>query len=413
MAERPVRILVAGDLRLDRVVVGLANVPDALTARLIDASYESARRVFDAALATPIDAVVLVGSLVEAPLAGPRGCLFLLDQFERLAARKVPVYWFAPRGTNNWPETLPLPANVIRLPTPAAQLLDVVRDEQTVATIYAPGTDRNQPSADPLSFATVPTLAVAADHCTAAPAQPLATCWLLGGRHQRTTQPQGRGVVHWPGVTQAAAPDETGAHGCSIFEWDTGALLPRIVPIDTDAVRWLEQAVIVDAVATLETVEATLHEQAQQLAAQHGDRTLLIRWKLKGAGAVLSTLRRQSAAEALLGRLRPRASATSFSVYHAAIDVALAAPAPVHDDTLLDHYLQRFAGTAEHDSPAAESLHTLSEVAPAGWSSEVAARWTMPPIDPIAQQRLIDEAAWLGVDLLSAANAKAAEEIRA
>ncbi|MBS0207837.1 MAG: hypothetical protein JSS27_02685 [Planctomycetes bacterium] len=415
MAERPFRALVAGDLRLERPVAGLSQVPDALAGRLIDAPYDAARRVFDAALASPLDCLLLVGQQVDVNLAGPRGCLFLLDQFERLEAKQITVYWVVAPSSAPWPTNVPLPTNVVRLVATDPQWLTITRDQRTVAALYLAGVDRHAPfnerAAAELAPA-LPTLAVAAAEMNSAPERPNVPCWILAGRHARTTQPRGAGLVYWPGCTQSAGPDEPGMHGCALVEWETGALLPRIIPIDVDSVRWAEATVNVDRNATLMTLESLLNDQTRSLVTQHGERTVLARWRLQGAGEVMQSLRREAEATALVDRLRERAAKQFETVYHVSLDVAPVAPAPVRDDTLLDHYLQRFTGTASGATPARESLLHLADGAPIGWTEADSQRWTESPTDREAQARLVNEAAWLGVELLGAAAPRGREEVR-
>ena len=404
MAERPFRFIAAGDLRLERPVAGLSTVPEALAAPLIDAPYDAARRVFDAALASPVDFLLLVGRLTDVSVAGPRGCLFLLTQFERLAAREVPVYLLEPHGASDWPAQLTLPANVIRLNSVDGGTIPLMRDGRKLAVLHVPGDQRLTSASyvDPLLSDVSFTIVALADEAHAPRIPQQTTCVIYGGRTSRATQPKGMGTAHWPGMIHSAGPDELGPHGCTLLEWDLGALLPRVIPIDADPVRWLEQTVVLPRELTLATLETMLAEQAQQLAAQNGDRTLLVRWKLQGSGTMAESLRRQSVIEPLLGRLRDRVKTLSQAVWHASIEMALAAPHVAHDDTLLDHYLQHFEGTAQAESPAVESLFSLAEAAPAGWPTEQAARWITPPAEQDARQRIISEAAWLGVDLLSA-----------
>src|SRR5581483_8119885 len=95
---------------------GLTEVPEHLRDLLIDAPFRAAERVFDTVLAEQADFLLLAGDIIDADEAGPRGTVFLADQFERLAARNVPVYWAG--GPNDqadhWPAAVRLPANVHR-----------------------------------------------------------------------------------------------------------------------------------------------------------------------------------------------------------------------------------------------------------------------------------------------------------
>jgi hypothetical protein len=114
MPSRSFRFVQASDFRLEQPPQGLAEIPDHLREPLIEAAYRAAAAVFDLALAEEVDFVVLAGHLVEPELAGPRGPTFLTEQFLRLAARGIRVYWTAAPadGRRNWPITLVWPDNV-------------------------------------------------------------------------------------------------------------------------------------------------------------------------------------------------------------------------------------------------------------------------------------------------------------
>src|SRR5262249_1244013 len=57
--------------------------------------YRAAEQVFDTVIAEEADFVILSGNLLDVDLTGPRGMIFLLEQFERLRKRRINVYWAA------------------------------------------------------------------------------------------------------------------------------------------------------------------------------------------------------------------------------------------------------------------------------------------------------------------------------
>ena len=104
----------ASDFRLDAVVQGLSEAPDHLRDALLDAPFIAARRAFDAALAERVEFVLLSGNVMQPEHCGPRGTAFLVEQFERLAAAKIDVYWAASETDRPeaWPAVVPLPERV-------------------------------------------------------------------------------------------------------------------------------------------------------------------------------------------------------------------------------------------------------------------------------------------------------------
>src|SRR5215204_2447145 len=93
MSGASFRFLHAADLRLELPVVGLDEVPAHLLDALLNAPYDAARRVFDAAIKERVDFVILSGNVVNPLRCGPRGIAFLLEQFHRLAEAEINVYW--------------------------------------------------------------------------------------------------------------------------------------------------------------------------------------------------------------------------------------------------------------------------------------------------------------------------------
>ena len=109
MSHRPFRFVHASDFHLETPVGGVAEVPDHLREPLVEAPYPAAGRVFDTVLAEEAELLVLSGDILHPPHTGPRGPLFLAEQFARLAQRQIPVYW-ASGGVDPpelWPTAIP------------------------------------------------------------------------------------------------------------------------------------------------------------------------------------------------------------------------------------------------------------------------------------------------------------------
>ena len=60
---------------------------------MLNAPYNAAHSVFDAALTERVAFVILAGNILQADLTGPRGTAFLIEQFQRLAEAGIAVYW--------------------------------------------------------------------------------------------------------------------------------------------------------------------------------------------------------------------------------------------------------------------------------------------------------------------------------
>ena len=114
MGKESFRFLHAGDFHLEKPMQDLTDIPEHLKGALVDAPWKSAEALFETALIESVDFVLLSGDLLNPISSGASGPAFLLEQFERLAQRNIPVYWAG--GTvddpERWPEAVPLPPNV-------------------------------------------------------------------------------------------------------------------------------------------------------------------------------------------------------------------------------------------------------------------------------------------------------------
>lgn len=91
--SEPFKFIHAADLHLDQPFSGIAEVPPHVRATLVDAPYVAAERIFDAALSEQVDFLILSGDVADLDSCGPRVFAFLLEQFKRLAAKSIAVYW--------------------------------------------------------------------------------------------------------------------------------------------------------------------------------------------------------------------------------------------------------------------------------------------------------------------------------
>lgn len=291
MAERTFRFLVAGDLHLEQPAYGLDEVNDSLRELMIEAPYLAAERVFETALAENVDFVVLAGDVVDPRMSGPRGVAFLVEQFQRLAARQMPVYWAGSPldGLGRWPSGIELPANVVRfaLDVPQAQLIQ--RDGITLARIAgvsAEGSPRLRPgefAADAELFS----LAVAYGQIdTTVLANSNIDFWALGGQHDRQVLSSVWPVALSPGSPQGRCPSEVGTHGCTLVE------VSRRVPIEgerrptrydvrmrvmpTDVLRWHDVQLRAEHLESVEQVQDALLTQLAALQDTSRDTDLVV-----------------------------------------------------------------------------------------------------------------------------------------
>jgi DNA repair protein SbcD/Mre11 len=404
MPNRAFRFVHAGDFHLEQVPWGIAEAPDQLTPLFLDAAYTAAERVFETALAEDVDFVVLSGDLLHAQYTGPRGPLFLIEQFARLAKKRIAVYWAggAVDPADAWPSAMPLPENTHVFPRGRVEEFVHRRDGLPIARIAGIGHDGNHAFAlndftpDPTGLFTIAAAFVEQEH-PAAEAVGI-HYWALGGWHERCTLVNSPHIVHYPGTQQGRHPGEIGAHGCTLVQVDEqGQARTSFIP--TDPMRWLSQRVEVDESTAQADLETKLRERLRALIDDMPNKVLLISWTIAGDGLLLSQLRRGNLAAELLTALRNEFARSAQAAWSVSMDVVSASAPPAQ------WYEQE---TIRGDFLRAIRQFELDESQPLGLDSYVNAEYLAGPLAPLvaiespaARQRALREAALLGADLLT------------
>jgi DNA repair exonuclease SbcCD nuclease subunit len=397
MAVRPFRFLHAADLHLERPFAGVAEVPEPLRERLIDAPYVAASRLFDLAISEAVDFVVLSGDVADVRRAGPRAMAFLVGQFQRLAAKNIHVYWAGGEvdPPSQWPAALTLPRHVHLFAAEHAETVIHQRDGQPLARLTgmsrAPNREPTAADFRPIA-ADVPTVAAAhVAHDLAGMEQEPVAYWALGGDHARRTLFASPGAAHYPGTPQGHTWQESGPRGATLVDVDdTGRA--RMVFQAVDAVRWVAQTVVLEPETDRAALAQRLREEVGRLAVAASDRAALVHFTLAGGGPVRAEIRRAGAAEELAAPLRDEFGHRDPPVWTVDIDVEPAAvfPAALYDqDSILGDYL-RLLGDLQNEPPSA----ALEKLLPASAEAPGVAGVGRSPV------YVMRRAAELGIDLL-------------
>jgi DNA repair exonuclease SbcCD nuclease subunit len=404
MSHRPFRFVHASDFHLEMPLHGMAEVPDHLRELLLEAAYTAAGRVFDAALAEEAEFLVLSGDLLHPPRTGPRGPLFLSEQFARLAERRIPVYWAA--GSVDppevWPAVIPLPDNVHL--SARGRISELIHDRDGLPSVrlLLHGRDGNRTlrasdfTADPAGLYTIAVAHGTVE--TAALGLQGIDYWALGGRHDRSTLFSAPQMAHYAGSPQGRRPDEAGVHGCTLVQVDENRQ-SRTHLVPTDAIRWIDQRVVVDEATTRGDLESLLRQRIHALAESTPNMDLLLSWTVAGAGPLITQLRRGKLAGELLGLLRGEHGFGSPAAWSVSMEVEPAAGLPpewYEQETIRGDFLRAIRQFEVNHAAPLELESYLSECLLAGMGASVAAL-----DDPAVRQAVLRDAAWLGVDLLS------------
>ena len=279
MPHPPFRFVHASDFHLEQPLSGVSDVPEHLRELFIDAPYLAAEKVFAATILEGAAFLVLAGDILQPMLSGPRGLLFLCEQFEKLAARGIGVHWAGGDvdPPDDWPSALKLPGNVHVFPRGRVDEYLVQIDGVPAVRILGASQERQQPirtgefRSDSTGLFTV---AVACGDADATMHNRGIPYWALGGRHERNSasrdvlvpgQPASRDipglgaqpVVHYCGTAQGRRPAESGVHGCTVVQVDEqNQVRTSLVPCD--AARWLAERVVVVASTTRQDLASRL-----------------------------------------------------------------------------------------------------------------------------------------------------------
>jgi hypothetical protein len=389
---------------LDVVPHGLAEAPDHLRETLVDVASRAAVRLFDTVIDEGADFLVLAGDVVDPRRASPRTLALLVEQFERLAARHIPIYWAAGEtdGEASWPQSIPLPESVYRRDTGQGDQILHERDAVPVARIiFARQTRAGQVRtsdllADPTGLFT---MAVA----NGLVATTLNECKLgylaLGGEHARRTAATTPVTAIYSGTHQGRCPAESGPHGCTMVEVDSsGRIRTRLIP--TDVARWQDETVTLDAAATAEDLRRMLRDRMNSIRETAVGRDSLISWRIVGRGPLASELRRGASGEELLAWLQTEFGVDSPAAWSCSLTTQAAGEPPEawrEQETILGDYLRLVQQHQEDDALPLDLAEQLSESQAAG----VLGDWARLD-EPGERQRVLRSAAWLGADLLGA-----------
>jgi DNA repair exonuclease SbcCD nuclease subunit len=222
--------------------------------------------------------------------------------------------------------------------------------------------------------------------------------WALGGSMKRSTASGGPRIAHYPGSPQGHRPEHAGPHGCTLVHVNEERRV-RMTFVPSDLLRWLSERIAVDPTTTRQDLEARMNGRLQAAREAHPAVDLLISWTVTGSGPLVRQLRRGTLAEELLAALRREhglGSPAVWSVSLAAEPEEAVPNALYEEETICGDFLRqlrRWQDDADLPLPLPSYLpeqHRAGGLAAAGGLADAAER-----------ERVLREAAALGIDLLS------------
>lgn len=128
----------AADLHLDSPFAGMSTIPSSIFKRLKESTFQSAKNIFDLAVARAVDFVLLSGDLFDESNRSLKAQLFLRNQFVRLQTHGIEVFIIYGNHDHLGGEWTPIewPENVHVFTSSTPSEHSYYRGEQLVASIY-------------------------------------------------------------------------------------------------------------------------------------------------------------------------------------------------------------------------------------------------------------------------------------
>ncbi|MDQ2941089.1 MAG: DNA repair exonuclease [Chloroflexota bacterium] len=309
----PFRFLHTGDLHLDSPFEGLSTeAPPEVLAVLRSATTDAWRAVVRTAIEARVDFVVVAGDVFEVASPTLLGQTRFRDGLAELAAAGIASFVVHgnhdPLDGRSWAPSLDFPDLVHRFGTDAGEAVPVLREGREIARIHgrsyprAAVTDnyaigfRADPAA-PFAIGLLHTnVGDRPGHANYAPCsiEDLRASgmdyWALGHVHQPGPVLADPPALYC-GIPQGRDPGELGSRGCYVVEVDAaGRVAPRFVA--TDLVRWHPLELAIDGLTDDDALRRACREALGDALDAADGRSLVVRVRLAGRGALHATLGR-------------------------------------------------------------------------------------------------------------------------
>tara|TARA_R110002095_G_scaffold195914_2_gene174637 strand:- start:4698 stop:6038 length:1341 start_codon:yes stop_codon:yes gene_type:complete len=327
----PTRFIHASNLRLDHQPQGVGAVSNASQNSLEDCTLTTFEEIIKACLEHEIDFLLLTGNTFIDEDHSIRARIALIDGFQQLASENIQVFIIPGQHDplSAWDLQYHWPGNITFLSPQDHEILDIIRDEETVATLQILGAShykkqqslklnqRNQLfSKHDQRALTIG--CISASLPTGSPPQPTRTNptvpptlsgeffpldWqtdeidevavdylaLCKGTQRHTFEMQ-PGIAHHPGTAQGLNFDEHKQTGVTLVTVEPESpLVHRLLKVAV--VRWL----VIELNLDLKTNRIQLKQLMQEALLAHQpashEKLWMVRWKIKGAGELFNTLR--------------------------------------------------------------------------------------------------------------------------
>jgi len=396
----PFRFIHASDFQLHRPLVGLSDLPANIKETLASSAYRAAERVFDAAISERVAFVLLSGNLVDLEYGGPRAIAFLLGQFERLAQRKIKVFWCGGESDllDRWPTAIELPENVRLFPSTLVDSAVVREGDRVLATIFGAACDPHRSSLKDFRVERAEGLPIGMT-CGSMDLSKVAgqgiRYWAMGGKAKRDIQNQPNVILAYPGSVQGRDHKAVGPQGALLVSVEAGGQI-RTQGLDCDVARWMNLSLSVAETVKQDGLKDLLADRALQVVSKMPDANLLVHWHIATTGEYSTEFRKQENRDSLLKWLRHEFG-SSPGLW--SVDLTFSATQNVpkvwyEEDTILGDFLREVSRYSSNETLP------INLYGYAGDEDELEGIGRLTKIEPEKRQEMLDAVLLEGIERL-------------
>ena len=398
-----IKFIHAADLHLDQPISGLFELPNHLRSALANAPYAAAEKIFDRAIAERVDFVLLCGDLYDSDSGSARAYAFLLTQFERLAEKKIHVYWCAGKTDfpDRWPSSVGLPDNVLTFSSTVVEEIEHRRNGEKLCSIFASGYDAERSDAGELAAADSDSFNIAmtyGEFNAGSFAGKNIAYWALGGRHKTTKLEKPGALAVYPGTPQGRHVKEPGVHGFKFCRVDNNGKL-RVQSIESDNVRFLPQKIGISENITSNHLKELLTQRALKMVNDCPDCLILTRWYFTTEGAFNPRIRKPQWTAEILEWLRDEFGRGDTGLWSTEVKIEAPKNLPstwYEEDTILGEFMRV---VARHQSDQDLKLN-VHQYMPQTFKGDSLA--SIGQVDRSVRDSVLRQTAMVGIEYLAA-----------
>ena len=318
-----IKFIHCADLHIDRPVVRISSMNEALGGLLRQSTFESFSKIIELAIKESVDCVLISGDIYDSADKSLQAQLRFRNGLQQLSNEGIPTYIVHGNHDplNSWSAKLEWPKDVYIFPGDKVECKPLTKNGQVIANIYGISF-LNRDIFDNLALR----FEAKKEHIhrigmlhtnigTNTGHEPYAPCtiqdlsasrmdyWALGHIHAHNILKTNDPAIIYPGCSQSTNPGETGEKGCCLVTLEDGAD-PDIKFIPTDTVRYVKDMIDISNCTSLDDIISSIREKCEQVAVEMNNRHVVIRLSIYGMNDLDSELRRGNCIDEIVEHVR-------------------------------------------------------------------------------------------------------------